>query len=313
MYNENMNGLRIPGLGNFLIAAHEDPTDYEEPTEGVHGVLAEFLNGTVRRYSTIEAALAEGDGNTNATGNVLSCKHDDELVIMLLGDVTASGTIEIGDNCTIHLNGRKLSFGKGNHLLIKSGNVTIDGTVPGSEITKNVASNSHEFLVRTQRESANLQLVGGTYSMYGGVANKNYFVPIYIDTSSSAKMVGCTIKADASCAYMYGCNIKAETTICNCTVYVCNRAGLAACVYVYDGKYNVNVCDSILKTRATADRAAGVWAEPEGVTLENCIVSTAPTSGVTLYDVYSMNGYPITEINCHKDVTGLFVEELTSA
>lgn len=129
----------------------------------------EDLNSISARYDTIEDALA--GTNIAQNGKVATHIIGDNINIILLDDIASATTINITKDCTLHLNGKTLSFtAPGAYLNVTTASkVTINGEVAGSEITKNIDNGGNEKLVSAT--DTVLNIVGGTYSMYGQYSN----------------------------------------------------------------------------------------------------------------------------------------------
>lgn len=198
---------------------------------GIVGLaLNEMLNSTAARYATIEDALA---GNSaTAGGKILAYTCGGALNIMLLDDIESATKISVTKDCTIHLNGKKISFtAAGAYLDINTAsNVTINGKVAGSEITKVCNSQVAEKCIVGNGTA--LHLIGGTYSIYGGHLSVNC---IRSEKSDLLKMEKCTVivdiyangeVSDGTSTYSgiaYGINAKNATVIDNCHIEISTR------------------------------------------------------------------------------------------
>ena len=274
---------------------------------GIVGLaLNEMLNNTAARYATIQDA--HDGASATADGKVLAYTCGGVLNIMLLDNMESATVINITKDCTLHLNGKKLSFTTaGAYLNINTAsNVTINGEVAGSEITKNIANGANEKLVSATDTA--LRMVGGTYSVYGTYATAAMCVRTE-NASTSITMYGCTVIADVSvgnsvrCAQFYG-----NSTIDYCTFEATNKAGAASGATM--GIATVRGCDKFTLRKST------IVAKSDGTANAQAVGALANTNVVEDCDIYALSmglrtnvyGYfctnDITVINCHIEADG---------
>jgi hypothetical protein len=203
----------------------------ERPTKDTIAIGAEILGNmllesykqyaldvkTAKKYSTIAEALA--GGNEAADGTVIAYDTGSMLNIVLTEDMTASEIIDVTKDCTIHLNGHKLSFATGKHFYLTSGKMTINGAVEGSEVAKAIENGTAENLVSVDGvEGTELHLFGGVYSVTGTATSA--IIPIRAGSGKVAKitMSGCAVNMmDCSGLAVYAIQSYDHITIDNCT------------------------------------------------------------------------------------------------
>ena len=182
------------------------------------------------------------------------------------------------------LNGKTLEFAAaGAYLNINTASeVTINGKVSGSEITKNITNGTNEKLVSAT--GTTLNMVGGTYSMYGTYSTAAIAVRSE-NTTTDITMAGCSVIADANapvsvrCAQFYG-----TSSIDNCSLTATNQAGSTIAILAISGSDSLTVRNSKLLSLSydgTQAETVCVQTDATTTTIEKCIVSSSsPAPGI---------------------------------
>lgn len=329
--------FRIPGLpGRYKIpGVYISPTEPAEPdavlwvnpygnksSDGlpeytsVYGAVSSVLNDmyvdTAKKYNTIGDAIA--GSNESTSGTVLAYTLGGVPNIVLTADISSSDIITVTTDCTIHLNGHKLSFATGTHFYLTSGKLTINGTVPGSEIAKEIEKGTSEYLVSIDGvEGTELRLFGGAYSVNNAEAATGPVMIIRAGSGKVAKMTlsGCSMNMNCSGVAVYAIQSSDDITIDNCTfdmrvnscddkygTHVLNAYNANAIVTVRNSTMTVNVND-VKRIDAL------VLMQPESV-VENCTISVSATKTETgcrgVYVAYELASTIIN--NCRIAVNG---------
>ena len=183
--------------------------------------LNEMLNNTAARYATIQDA--HDGASATADGKVLAYTCGGALNIMLLDNLESASVINITKDCTLHLNGKKLTFtAAGAYLNITTASkVTINGEVAGSEITMNLSNGLNDKLVSVT--DTTLHMVGGTYSMYGTYATAA--IAIRCETTSTrVEMDGCSFNSDIDFAQgAYAVQVYGDCEMEHCSINAITR------------------------------------------------------------------------------------------
>lgn len=281
---------------NKLAWATDDDIEamFDGSYEGVENEDPEgdgYLPGTGEpgRYNSIEDALNAQNQVTD--GKVATHIVGDDLNIILLEDIASATTINITKDCTLHLNGKKLSFtAPGAYLNINTASkVTINGTVAGSEITKNISNGTNEKLVEST--GTTLNLVDGTYSMYGTYTTAA--IPLRTESGTTAvTMTGCSVVGDVSApTAIYGTQFKGESKIDKCSFRVSNTSGQATAIRVTNTapSASINECTVFARSPAVGSR---VWAVAvyTNTTINNCHIEADGHGDVdgTVYDALAI-------------------------
>lgn len=258
------------------------------------------------RYNSIEDALS--GQNVTPDGKVATHIVGDALNIILLDDIESATTIDITKNCTLHLNGKTLEFTEaGAHLNINTASeVTINGKVSGSEITKDINNGTNEKLVSSTGTALNM--VGGTYSMYGTYSTAA--VPVRSENeTTSIKMSGCTVTADASGTLVYGAQFKGTALIDNCSFSAINNgvnAGYTIAILSQEGAESLTVFNSDMTavSNITNSLANGISVYCDTTTVDSCTISVKSTAvGAYVYGINAAAG-TTTVTNCHIEADG---------
>ena len=189
---------------------------------GIVGLaLNEMLNNTAARYATIQDA--HDGASATADGKVLAYTCGGAMNIMLLDNIESASVINITKDCTLHLNGKTLSFtATGAYLNITTASqVTINGEVAGSEITMNLSNGLNDKLVSVT--DTTLHMVGGTYSMYGTYATAA--IAIRCETTSTrVEMDGCSFNSDIDFAQgAYAVQVYGDCEMEHCSINAITR------------------------------------------------------------------------------------------
>ena len=116
----------------------------------------------------------------------------------------------------------------GAHFDLKTGKLTIDGTVPGSEVKKcfpdsTESNTTSEFLVSASATTGNfeLRLLGGTYSITSTHVSRTYagIVPLSVNTAENGKvrLSGCTVRVtNCSGLAVYGIRSSCDMVVDRC-------------------------------------------------------------------------------------------------
>ena len=225
---------------------------------------------------------------------------------MLLDDIESSAIIEVAKDCTIHLNGHKLSFATEKHLDITSGNVTINGTVPGSEITKTATNEVSEYLVVA---STALHIIGGTCSIYGAV-KAGVAIRGLDNTDAEITMSNCHVEVKVSgSGSVHGARFPHNTFIDNCIFDVENSAGTAIAAYARqktNGTYTFTMRNATVKAKGYNKEVHGVFIAAPVAVFENCAISAiAPTHGSDSYGIELYKDCKdLSVTNCHIEADG---------
>ena len=228
------------------------------------------------KYNSIEDAL--NDKNRVANGKVTTHIVGDAINIILLDNIASASTINITKDCTLHLNGKKLSFtASGAYLNINTASaVTINGEVAGSEITKNISNGTNEKLVASTGTALNL--VGGTYSMYGTYSG-NANVIFAEGSATKANLTGCNVIANVSApSFIYGIMFDGSCTIDNCTFDVTTQNAqwciAIATAYSTSDNISVQMNDSTVTVKSSCPNSY-VYGIDVGAaaSIENCAIS----------------------------------------
>lgn len=278
-----------------VCVSYEQPTDPEtkvwynpnggvpnvqERTEANYGSVAsivglalnEMLNNTAARYATIQDA--HDGASATADGKVLAYTCGGALNIMLLDDMESAVAINITKDCTLHLNGKTLSFtAPGAYLKITTASeVTINGEVAGSEITMNIANGANEKLISATNTALNV--MGGTYSMYGTYSTAAVAIRSE-NTGTKITATGCEIVVDASAATAKAMQAKGATALHKCRFDVDAQSSNVVAVS----------CSSSL-------------------TMENCYGSARSPSVSAVVSTVYISGNEATITNCHLEADG---------
>ena len=293
----------------------------ERPTADIVAIGAEVLGNmlletykqyamdvsTAKKYSTIADALT--GSNETEDGTVIAYETASMLNIVLTEDVTATETIEVTKDCTLHLNGRILSFATGKHISLTSGKLTINGTVPGSEIAKAIANGTSEHLVSVVGvEGTELHLFGGVYFVSGTASSA--IIPIRGESGKVAKMTlsGCTVNMEnCSGLAVYGVQIVDDAAIDNCVFnMVVDKSDYPA--YAITSR-NIDDKIAIRNTAITFDggdnvsKAQLIYLSPSNSIVENCTIrATMTKSGAVCNGIEAANNATdLTINNCDID------------
>lgn len=295
----------------------------ERPTEDTIAIGAEILGNmllesykqyaldvkTAKKYSTIAEALAGGDGT--ADGTVLAYDTGSMLNIMLTEDMTASEIIEVTKDCTIHLNGHKLSFATGKHFYLTAGKLTINGAVPGSKIAKVIENGTAENLVSIDGvEGTELHLFGGIYSVTGTATSA--IIPIRGGSEKVVKMTlsGCTVNME-SCSGLavYGMQIADDATIDNCVfnmdVDKSDYPAYAITSRNYDDKIAIRNSEFAFTGGANVSSVSVLFLAPRDSIVENCKISATVTNSNAVCNgaETAANATEMTLNNCDIEAT----------
>ena len=243
---------------------------------GIVGLaLNEMLNSTAARYATIANALA--GSSATADGKVLAYTFGGKLNIMLLDDIASSSTISVNKDCTLHLNGKTLSFtASGAYLNITTASeVTINGNVAGSKIVKSgITSSAAEKLVSAT--GTHLIITGGTYEMTGMTSKSA--IPIRTESATTKiDMDGCTVLA-----YGLGSTkVKAVQTDLltarNCMFDASSVSEAAQTLALFG---DTQVYDSTINAVSTGGNAHGaVISDGKNLTITNCHIEADGRGG----------------------------------
>ena len=252
------------------------------------------------KYNSIEDAL--NDKNRVADGKVATHIVGDAINIILLDNLASATTINITKDCTLHLNGKKLSFtASGAYLNIKTASaVTINGEVAGSEITKNISNGASERLVFVTDTA--LTIIGGTYSMYG--TYKTAAIPIRTENASTnINMRNCSVVSNASASVSIRCaQFKGASIIDNCTLSATNQSGDTLALVAY-GTESLTMRNSTIHAKSNGD-ACCIQSEVTTATVDDCnIYASSSATGADIYGVQCTSGN-IVVTNCHIEADG---------
>lgn len=258
-------------LGNVLLETYKQ--------------LSMDVAAPMKKYSTIVDALSMS--NETADGTVVAYEAHSMLNIMLTADIHSSEIIEVTKDCTIHLNGHKLSFADGKHLHLTSGKLTINGTVPGSEISKAIVNGTTENLVKVDGvEGTELHLFGGVYSVTGTASSA--IIPFHAGTGKVAKMTlsGCTLNVNCSGLAVYGMQIVDDTTVDNCEFNINDTSAN----YPVTAFYIMNTTNklTIRNTIVDVDAKDGVGAQGINTSSNNCVIENCKISSTGTGDVFGI-------------------------
>lgn len=298
-------------------------TDETPPYHSAYGAASSILNdiyiSTAKKYSTIGDALA--GSNETTSGTVLAYTLGGVLNIVLTANIDSSATIDVTKDCAIHLNGHKISFAAGTNLNLTSGKLTINGTVAGSEITKDIQRGALEYLINVDStekpevdstEKPELRLFGGVYSIHNKETATGNIILIRTAPNKAEKITlsGCTVNMNCSGQAIFGAYIMVDTTIDNCTFNVqvdtckskhCNAIGTAA------SEAAVTIRNStVIITGKNAQSVIGVTFGSNGPVVENCtILSSANTNNAECLGIKTAEVvHSLTINNCHVNAIG---------
>lgn len=267
---------------------------------GIVGLaLSEMLNNTAARYATIEDALA--GASTTADGKVLAYTCGGKFNIMLLDDIASAATINITKDCTLHLNGKTLSFTKaGTYLNINTASeVTINGMVADSAIVKSgVTGSGIERLISTTE--THLIMLGGTYSMTDISASA--IIPIRTESAATKiDMNGCAVLLDVPCG-IRGTQFKGVSAINNCQFRATSQGTECTAIYAITGDM-LTVTNSTIATECTgADcTVIGISSTTGESIITNCHVEVSGESASMVCGIASTKELTVT--NCHIEVS----------
>ena len=336
METKTYDGIRIPGLpGRYMLPPI--PGVYISGTEPVeadakvwvnpygnkmgngrysyasmYGVVSAVLNdayiNTAKKYSTIANALA--GSNETADGKVLAYTNGGMLNIVLTEDMTSAEITTVEKDCTIHLNGHELSFAVGKHFLLKSGKMTINGSVQGSKIAKTNISGGTEFLVRTEGVAGTeLNLVGGVYSITGTATTG--IVPICMKDYTYAKLTlcGCDVVVNGTAgSVISGLQVADDTIIENCNLDVDGSGCASTSINSRNAKheYTLTVRDSTFATKGNTKSVLGITLAARNGVMNNCtFLTVANSDGVEAKCITAANTCNhLTINNCRAKANG---------
>ncbi len=266
---------------------------------GIVGLaLNEMLNNTAARYATIQDALA--GASATADGKVLAYTCGGALNIMLLDNMESTSVINITKDCTLHLNGKTISFtAPGAYLNINTASeVTINGEVAGSKIAKSdITSSQSEKLVSTT--GTHLTINGGTYSMTNITAT--FAIPIRTEsTTTQIDMDGCLVIAHGSGATKTRCVQTDLFTAKNCTFDGVSENGQVQTATLYGKSYLEN-CVVTAKSHELKTTVLGVAVntdENTDVVFNNCDMTADGWSDYegVIYPVYAISAIATTSV-----------------
>lgn len=316
--------IKVAEGGNPVQVAYEQPQNADasmwvnlansfktdtSATPSIEGVVGIAINammvGGAFRYESIAAALHD---DTSASGNtVLGYYCGSKHHIMLLEDITSTRTITIDRDCVFHLNGHKLSFtAAGAHLDIKTASeVTIDGTVAGSEIDKNVSSSAAEYTLKATGTA--VHLIGGKYSMVGSLGSGSRLID-----ADDITMAGCVVLYNVNAVSTMIVGVNGVGEISKCSFDGNNATGVAYGICIMQtGSLTMRQSAIAVKSSTTLTNygSFGIRSLSPSVTLENCVISSVSTEyrtvayGVGLYKSTTATN-KLTINNCHITADG---------
>lgn len=294
----DINGIyTFPVMDGYTPQKGEDYFTEADKAEMVEEVIAQTESVS---YNSIEDAL--NDKNRVADGKVATHIVGDAINIILLDNIASASTINITKDCTLHLNGKKLSFtAPGAYLNINTASaVTINGEVAGSEITKNISNGASERLVFVTDTA--LTIIGGTYSMYG--TYKTAAIPIRTENASTnINMRNCSVVSNASASVSIRCaQLKGASTIDNCTLSATNQSGDTLALVAY-GTESLTMRNSTIHAKSNGD-ACCIQSEVTTATVDDCnIYASSSATGADIYGVQCTSGN-IVVTNCHIEADG---------
>ena len=255
--------------GDTGIVQEKEEVNAPSVVAGIVGLaLSEMLNNTAALYATIEDALA--GASATADGKVLAYSCGGKFNIMLLDDIASAATINITKDCTLHLNGKTLSFTEeGAYLNINTASeVTINGMVADSKIVKSgVTSSKTEYLLNV--DGTHLVMLGGTYSATDITAKLMLAIRI---NNCKIDMNGCAVIIDVPCG-IRGMQIVGESTINNCQFELTGVTSEGAeCTAILAGTDTTTITNSTIYALSPAKCAnvIGVRAVCENIIVTNC-------------------------------------------
>ena len=286
-----------PGTDGYTPVKGKDYYTEADKAEMVEQVIAQTESVS---YNSIEDAL--NDQNRVTDGKVTTHIVGDAINIILLDNIASASTINITKDCTLHLNGKKLSFtASGAYLNIKTASaVTINGEVAGSEITKNISNGASERLVFVTDTA--LTIIGGTYSMYG--TYKTAAIPIRTENASTnINMRNCSVVSNASASVSNRCaQFKGASIIDNCTLSATNQSGDTLALVAY-GTESLTMRNSTIHAKSNGD-ACCIQSEVTTATVDDCnIYASSSATGADIYGVQCTSGN-IVVTNCHIEADG---------
>ena len=303
---------------NMAFVQNADTNAYlEHRLSTLEGMIGTGGTSDSAKYNSIEDAL--NDKNRVANGKVTTHIVGDAINIILLDNIASASTINITKDCTLHLNGKKLSFtAPGAYLNINTASVvTINGEVAGSTIMKSgITSNASEALIAVT--GTHLTVKGGSYSMTdmsctAVIALRSNNATTKIDA------VGCEINIDDVSAYARGAQLMSSATFDDCTISVTSKGQEATGILSYYDQENQTVTNSRItayldsqNSKAPAGSyACGIVLSAKSSIIKDCVINAKATGqgakSIGIGDNGAMLGskdFALTVENCHIEADG---------
>lgn len=277
---------------------------------------AEQMPDFVDYADTIQDAI---NCNVSGSGRVGVTAVGDVTHICLYDDISTQDSIVIDTECVLHLNGHTLQFTAGAAYLNVTAKTTIDGKVPGSEITKSGVTYANSAKL-VEVKGAHLTILGGKYSM-ANITSATFVTPIRGENATGTKidMVGCEVvssgtgSAATKCVQalcdtnIQGCELVANSVSSGITAVhtmgtlsVKNTNITVTAGGVATGIENANAnnttvsnCTIKVDTKKQGAFAVGINCIPNATTIiTDCVIDVDGYSDVgdTIYSACAVNG-----------------------
>ena len=254
---------------------------------------------TFTYFSTMVDAVNAIAGGTTDSGNTdrelaIAGVYTDENannVIVLLKDTEER--IQIASDMIINLGGHTLSATTGSAITINSGNVHIDGRLPGSTVNV-VTPDTVTARAVAINKTAVVSINGGTYIAAGTNKASAGILCLGNLTASNATIIGRSTTARIDGISM---STGSSANVTNCNVYAYSDEGTANSVYVSKSCV-VTITDSttigyssyIHNGTSYTSSSMGVYqASGSTLTLNNCIAS-GTIAGIQTYGTLFVDG-----------------------
>lgn len=252
---------------------------------------AAWVDGAVESdyyYTSLSSAIADINNGvtTNSVNDINSAKvrvfysETGRLTAQLLDDITESTQIIINKNVDLLLNGKVLSFDSASAFLdygSDTSNCVIDGTVYGSEISKNITNSTTSTEIRMIKiNGQHIRIIGGAYTCNTNAASNLILIAAYNDCEIS----NCTLSAIASnCSNYLRCIqiLKCKTTVKDTSIHAESSTKTYAIVAFGGTLLCENVHITARTSASTCDGISTSAGYPAVMIIKNStIVSDAP-------------------------------------
>jgi hypothetical protein len=270
--------------------------------ENIGAASQDDLYSISARYNSIEDALA--GTNMISDGKVATHIVGDSLNIILLEDIASAITINITKDCTLHLNGKTISFtATGAYLNISTPEATINGEVNGSTIRKeNATGQSGVIECMVKAQGTNLHVNKGNYIL-SNVTTASRALVFDFDATSTVDMYGCIINANNP-IFTSGVNGNNILHVEDCKFDVTTNYNIFGIFQSASAKKTEVINSEFRITSTGGNNIVAIGSLGGSVSVDSCKVHTcALANGCKSFGIYAMaNDVKVT--NCYVEADG---------